>query len=76
MKETKFHTKNSFSILILQMSKNKKISCIDALLLYCNENDIDVEDIAQYISSALKEQILIEAQEQNRIKTNIKKLPI
>lgn len=76
MTETKFHTKNSFSILIMKISEEKNLSCIDSLITYCNENNIDVEDVSQYISNALKEQIKIEAEHLNMIKTNTKKLPI
>ena len=74
IKET-FHTKNSFSIMITKIANETNQSCMDALIEYCSDHDIDVEEATPYISQALKDQIEKEAFDLNMLKTNKGKLP-
>tara|TARA_R110002126_G_scaffold265389_1_gene408559 strand:- start:123 stop:332 length:210 start_codon:yes stop_codon:yes gene_type:complete len=55
--------------------KEKKISYMDAVVWYCNENDIDTATVGPLVSKNLKDKISIEAQTLNWLpKTG--KLPI
>lgn len=52
-----FNTSTEFSLHIEEIVKIKKITHMDAVLLYCEENQIDPEDVATLINKSLKEKI-------------------
>jgi hypothetical protein len=55
----------------------KDISYMEAVVLYCEQTDFEVELAAKLISGALKSKIKIEAQELNFLpKSNTAKLPL
>ena len=60
-----------------KLVQEKKMEYIDAVLLYCTENDIEIETAASLIkgSAKMKAKIQLEAEEQNLI-TKSAKLPI
>ena len=55
--------------------KEKKISYMDAVVWYCDENDIDTATVGPLVSKNLKDKISIEAQTLNWLPTT-GKLPI
>jgi len=58
-----------FSLIIEGVVKDKRpITYMDAILWYCEENQIEVESVGRLISKALKEKIQVEACKQNLIK--------
>jgi len=57
-----------FSLRIEQVVQDRKgISYMDAILRYCDENDIDPSTVAPLLTKALKDKITIEAQNLNYI---------
>ena len=55
----------------------ESMSYIDAIILFCEQNNIDVESVPKLISNPLKEKIKYEAQELNFLKrTSRAKLPV
>ena len=57
-----------FSLKIEKIVQEKKgISYMDAILKYCDENDIDPSTVAPMLTKALKDKITIEAQNLNYI---------
>jgi len=50
-----------FSLKIEALVKEKKISYMDAVILYCDSNDIDVSTVNPMINKVLKEKIKSEA---------------
>jgi hypothetical protein len=52
-----------------------RIPYIEAIINYCNEQDIDVERVAGLISPALRDKIQVEAEDQNMIRRS-GKLPL
>ncbi len=58
-----------FSLKIESIVKEKKISHMDAVVWYCDENDLDTSQVSSLISKSLKEKIQLEA-------TNLKMLKI
>jgi len=67
-----------FSLIIEGVVKDKKpITYMDAILFYCEDNQIEVESVGRLISKALKEKIQVEASKANLIKIpETGKLPV
>jgi len=67
-----------FSLIIEGVVKDKRpISYMDAILWYCEQNQIEVESVGRLISKALKEKIQVEASKANLIKIpETGKLPV
>ena len=67
-----------FSLIIEGVVRDKKpITYMDAIILYCEENQIEVETVGRLISKSLKEKIQVEASKANLIKIpETGKLPI
>ena len=67
-----------FSLIIEGVVKDKRpITYMDAILWYCEQNQIEVETVGRLISKALKEKIQVEASKANLIKIEqTGKLPI
>ena len=56
--------------------ENKDMNYIDAIVFFCEKNNIDVESVPKLISKPLKEKIKCDAQELNFMKkTSRAKLP-
>ena len=57
--------------------ENKEMNYIDAIVHFCDENNIDVESVPKLISKPLKEKIKCDAQQLNFMKkTSRAKVPI
>ena len=67
-----------FSLIIEGVVKDKRpITYLDAIIWYCEQNQIEVESVGRLISKALKEKIQVEASKQNLIKVEATgKLPV
>jgi hypothetical protein len=50
-----------FSLEIEKIVKEKRISYMDAVVWYCEQNDIDTGTVSSLISKSLKEKIKVEA---------------
>jgi hypothetical protein len=71
----KFRSPSEFSYFIEGTARRTKTSCIDILINFCLENEIESESIAKLINPSLKEKLESEAQELNLLKTKSTKLP-
>ena len=60
-----FKTTNEFALYIEELVVEKRISHMDAVLLYCEKNYIDPEDISKLINKNLKQKIELNAIESN-----------
>ena len=54
-------TSKEFSLKIENIVKEKKITYMDAVVWYCEQNDIDTGTVSNLISKSLKEKIKLEA---------------
>ena len=54
-------TSKEFSLKIENIVKEKKISYMDAVVWYCEQNEIDTGTVSNLISKSLKEKIKLEA---------------
>ena len=69
-------TPSKFALLIEGYVKDKRVSYMDAVVLYCEENKIDPSNVKPPINKHLKEKIAYEAQSLNMLKDKTAKLPI
>ena len=76
--ETKFYCSRRFAEEIEAIAHdNKGMKYIDAIVHFCEKNNLDVESIPKLISKPLKEKIKCEAMELNLLKrTSHAKLPL
>jgi ribosomal 50S subunit-associated protein YjgA (DUF615 family) len=59
------------------MVKESKINYIDAIVTYCEENNIEIDTISKLVSKPLKEKLKNDATELNFLKkTTRAKLPL
>jgi len=67
-----------FSLIIEGIVRDKRpITYMDAIILYCDDNKIEVETVGRLISKALKEKIQVECTKANLLKIpEVGKLPI
>ena len=67
-----------FSLIIEGVVKDKKpITYMDAIIWYCEQNQIEVESVGRLISKAFKEKIQVEASKANLIRVEQPgKLPV
>ena len=72
--EDKFLTPTKFSQEIERLVKCSKglITYIEAVVTYCQENDIELETVSKLISKPLKERLRHEAQRLNYMKASSK----
>ena len=78
MMESKCFCPSKFAEQIEQLVlHNKEMNYIDAIVHFCDQNNLDVESVPKLISKPLKEKIKCDAQELNFMKkTTRAKLPI
>ena len=58
-------TPKTFSLEIENIAKEKKISHMDAVLYYCEKNDMEPDSVSRLITKGLKEKIEANARELN-----------
>ena len=72
----KFLTKEKFAEAIEAMVLNTDLNYIDAIVQYCEQNNIEVESVSKLIPKPLKEKLRYDATELNYLKkTSRAKLP-
>ena len=54
-------TSKEFSLKIENIVQDKKITHMDAVLHYCEQNEIDPSTVSNLVSKSLKEKIKLEA---------------
>lgn len=52
-----FKTATEFSMHIEQLANDKRISHLDAILLYCEQNMLEPEDVATKVTKSLKSKL-------------------
>ena len=66
--EDKFMTTARFSTEVETLVNSDSMSYIDAIIHYCETNDIELESVPKLISKPLKEKLKYEAQQLNYMK--------
>jgi len=57
--------REKFSLIVEQIVKEKRISYMDAIVWWCEENEFDIQDVNKLISPLIKEKIKVEAEDLN-----------
>ena len=66
-----------FSLKIESIVKEKRITYMEAVVWYCEQNDIDTGSVSSLISKSLKEKIQVEAVDLRMLNTPASgKLPV
>lgn len=68
-------TGQKFSLLIEQMVVDKQCSYMDAIVLYCENNEMEIESAAKLVNIKIKQQLEVEYGELNLLPKSAK-LPI
>lgn len=66
--ESKFISPTRFSVEIEKIVKDQKTNYIEAIIIYCELSNIDVESVPKLISKPLKEKLKCEAMQLNFLK--------
>ena len=75
--EKKFLTPSKFAIEIEKIVADEKINYIDAIVHYCEVNELEVESVTKLVSKPLKEKLKWDATRLNFMKrTSRAKLPL
>jgi hypothetical protein len=75
--KSKFLCPQKFAQDIESIVKESKINYIDAIVIYCEENSIEIETVSKLVSKPLKEKLKNDATELNFLKkTTRAKLPL
>jgi hypothetical protein len=75
--EDKFLTPSKFALEIEKIVAEEKINYIDAIIMYCENNNLEVESVTKLISKPLKERLKWDATRLNFMKkTSRARLPI
>lgn len=73
----KFLTPSKFSLEIENIVVEEKCNYIDAIIMFCEENNIEIESVTKLISKPLKDRLKYDAMNLNFMKKTSKaKLPI
>jgi len=73
--ESLLQTPKKFSLEIENIAKEKRISHMDAVIDYCQKNDIEPDTVGRLITKGLKEKIEANARELNYLEKQAQ-LPI
>ena len=65
-----FKNASDFSYYIQTTAQKEGQTCTQTILEYCEQRDLEPDDIAKLINRALKEQITIEMQEEGLLPKN------
>lgn len=71
----RFRSPTEFSLYIEDKVARERITYMDAIIAYCNEMDIDVDNVGALVNQSLKDKIQLEAEEGNLMKKR-GKLPL
>jgi len=58
-------TSKKFSLLIEEIVKTKRVSYLDAVIMYCAEKGIEPQTVTKWVDNGLKEKIQYEAESLN-----------
>lgn len=71
-----FLTPESFLVIIQERMKNSSINHIDAILEYCEDQGVEVEDVIPLITRPMKELITADAVDSGLMKSASSRLPV
>lgn len=64
----RFRSPTEFSLYIEERVSKERIGYMDAIIDYCTNSEVDIENIGNLVTSSLKEKLRYEAEEANMMK--------
>ena len=61
MQEIQVSSKEKFACMILDMARDEGLDVIEAIVAYCERNEINIEDAISMLDRNMKEQIRVDA---------------
>lgn len=71
-----FLTEEKFMTRIGELVKEKGLDHMEAVIEFCDENKVDVEEVLPLIGRTLKEKIRVDAENGGYMKTKSARLPL
>ena len=71
-----FFTEETFMKYINVIVENKGLDHMEAVIEFCSENNLDVEDVIPLIGRSLKEKIRVDAENAGMMKDRTARLPL
>lgn len=71
----RFRSPTEFSLYIEERVVRERIGYMDAIIDYCLTNDVEIDNVGNLVTPALKEKIQLEAEDANMMKPR-GKLPV
>ena len=71
----RFRSPSEFSLYIEDKVIREKIGYMDAIISYCNEVEIEIDNVGSLVNQSLKDKIQLEAEDSNLMKKR-GKLPL
>lgn len=68
-------TTKKFSMIIEETAKEKRIGYMDAIVWWCEENQMEIETAAKLLNSLIKDKIRVEAEDLNFLEKSAR-LPV
>jgi hypothetical protein len=69
-------TPKRFSKIIEDIVQLKCVTHMDAILLYCDEHELEPEDVRKFISKTLKDKVTVNAQDLHYLPKTTAELPV
>lgn len=69
-------TPKRFSKIIEDIVKDKQLTHMDAILHYCENHELEPEDIRKFISKTLKDKVTVNAQDLHYLPKTTAELPV
>jgi len=71
-----FLDEQKFMTRINELVKTKQLDHLEAVIQFCDENRVDVEEVLPLIGRTLKEKIRVDAENAGLMKTKSARLPV
>ena len=75
MNEVEPMTPKRFSKLVEDILKDKQVNYMDAILIYCENHELEPEDVKKFVSKTLKEKVAVNAQDLHYLPRTTAELP-
>lgn len=69
-------TPKRFSKIIEDIVLDKAVTHMDAILLYCDEHELEPEDVKKFVSKTLKDKVTVNAQDLHYLPKTTAELPV
>jgi len=69
-------TPKRFSKIIEEIVIDKTVTHMDAILLYCENHELEPEDVKKFVSKTLKDKVTVNAQDLHYLPKTTAELPV